>query len=140
MSYVCNRLLYTQANITGEAIFVGPLVTRLRRGYVLQERLKQERIVRQMGRLTEADILRFGVPRMAMPGDEEDAAGMNVLPAPPIFPPVPLHYAAVRGWGDMQAFQYQLHLEQLHSIKEMRLEMVRIFTPLPPPPPLQDDE
>lgn len=57
MGYVCNWLLYTQANIVVEVIFIGPLVARLRRSYGLEERLEQECVIGQMGQLTEVEIL-----------------------------------------------------------------------------------
>lgn len=104
MGYVCNRRLYTQDNVAVEAIFIGPLVTRLCRSYGHEAESNHERNVGQMVRLTEAEILRFMVPWMAVPDDEDDAARMDSPPPPPTFPPLPSHYAIVRGCGDMQAF------------------------------------
>lgn len=43
--------------------------------------------------LSEEEIMQFGIPRMVVSGDEDDAIGMEA--PPPTFPPVPSHYVAI---------------------------------------------
>lgn len=81
------QLLYTQANVAVEVIFIGPLVARLCREYGLDERQERERNIGQI----DANILRYGIPWMVVPGNIDDDAGMEALPAPPTFLPVPPH-------------------------------------------------
>lgn len=97
MGYLCNRFLYTQADILVEVVFIGLLLARLCKGYRLEDRLQRERVVGQMEPLTEAEILQFGIPRIAVPSDKEDVAGMDAPSPPPTFPPIPPEYATVRG-------------------------------------------
>lgn len=123
MGYLCNRLLYTQAGVSIEVICVGWLLARLCKGYKLEAKLMRERSVGTMTPLDEAEILHHGIPRMVMPEDEEDMD--EPPPPPPTFPLVPPPYAAVRGWGDMQAFQYLLHLESLQCTEELHHESLQ---------------
>lgn len=110
MGFICNRFLYTQADISVEAIFVGPLLARLCREYKLKEKMAREKFVGAMTPLDEVEIMRFGISRVVIPSDEEEEDEVEPPPRPPTFPPVPPLYVAVRSWGDMYAFQYQLHL------------------------------
>lgn len=71
----------------------------------------RERSVGAMAPLDKMEIMCYGVPKMGMLGNKEDE--VEPPPPPPTFPLVPPHYAVVRSLGDMEAFQYQIHLETL---------------------------
>lgn len=97
MGFICNRFLYTQANVSVEAIFVGPLLARLCQGYKLEEKLAQERNLGAMMALDEMEIMQYGIPKIVFPRDDVEEEMQP--PLPPTFPLVPPHYATVSGLG-----------------------------------------
>lgn len=78
--------------------------------------------------LDDMEVMWYGVLKMVFPGEEEEE-----LQPPPTFPLVPPRYATMRSWGNMQDFQYQLHLETLQSTEELRCYFMGMFPPPPPP-------